>query len=137
MSITDMFSSMGVELTKKYDPAIGSAVKAYVLVQFVLVLVAGIALLAFPDIGYAVKALCVAMILFTMITTCHWLDARAAAPRLDRVRSITLGLLTLGAWLLGWPLGLCLLLALYALLNLLVLAGLRQPQAQVLTGAAL
>ncbi len=111
----------------KYDPAVGRAVNAYALVQLVIVMAVGIALLFIPGLSWATNATVVGLMLFTMVCTGHWLDGQ-------RVLNLELGRLVLvgvAAWL-GWQAGFGLVLAvsaaLYALLNLLVLPVLANAQ---------
>ena len=111
----------------KYDPAVGSAVNAYALVQLVLVMAAGISLLFIPDLSWTVNATVVGLMLFTMVCTGHWLDGQ-------RVLNLELGRLVLvavAAWA-GWQAGFGLVLAAsaaaYALVNLLLLPVLANTQ---------
>ncbi len=105
---------------QKFDPVVSGAVNAYALVQLVVVMAVGIALLFVPDLSWATNATVVGLMLLTMVCTGHWLDGQRAL-NLELARLV---LVALAAWL-GWQAGFGLLLAVsaaaYALLNLLVL----------------
>ena len=103
----------------KYDPEVSPAVKLYALAQLTVVMAVGIGLL-FAGLSWAANAGVVALMLFTMVCTGHWLDGR-------RALSLELGRLVLvaaAAWL-GWQMGFGSLLAVsvaaYGVANLLVL----------------
>ena len=110
----------------KFDPAVGGAVSAYALVQLVVTMAVGIALLFIPGLSWATNATVVGLMLFTMVCTGHWLDGRVLNLEIAR-----LVLVAAAAWL-GWQAGFGLLLAVsvaaYAVLNLLVLPLLANAQ---------
>ncbi len=112
---------------RKFDPAVSSAVNAYALVQLVVVMAVGIALLFIPGLGWATNATVVGLMLLTMVCTGHWLDGQ----RVLNLELARLVLVALAAWL-GWQAGFGLLLAVsaaaYAVLNLLVLPILSNAQ---------
>ena len=104
----------------KYDPQAGPAVNAYALLQLLVVMGVGIALLFVPGLSYGVTAAVVGLILFTMVCTGRWLDGRRAL-NLELSRLV---LVCAAAWF-GWQMGFGPLLVLsvgaYATINLLVL----------------
>ncbi len=107
----------------KYDPPVSAKVKAYALVQLLVTMAVGIALLFIPGLSWATNAAVVGLILLTMVCTGRWLDGR-------RVLNLELARLVLtaaAAWM-GWQAGFGLLLAVsvsvYALVNLLLLPAL-------------
>jgi sterol desaturase/sphingolipid hydroxylase (fatty acid hydroxylase superfamily) len=105
---------------RKYDPPVSLAVKVYALAQLAIVMAVGIALLFIPGLSWATSAAVVALMLFTMVCTGHWLDGR----RILNLELARLTLIAAAAWL-GWQAGFGLLLAVsaagYAVVNLLVL----------------
>lgn len=109
----------------KFDPCVGVSVNVYALVQLLLVMATGIALLFIPGLSWTTNAVVVALMLFTMVCTGHWLDGQRAA-RLELAR---LGVTVIAAWL-GWRAGLGLVfavsVAIYAIVNLLALPLLSQ-----------
>ena len=110
---------------EKYDPVVGASVGYYALVQLVVVLVTGVALLELRDLPYTVIAAVVAMMAFTMVCTARWLDGRSALT----LEILRLGLLLPGlalAWQAGAPGLLMLAVAIYGLVNLLLLPMLKR-----------
>ncbi len=111
----------------KYDPQVGGAVSAYALGQLLVVMAVGIALLFIPGLSWMTNATVVALMLFTMVCTGHWLDGQ----RVLNLEIARLVLVAAAAWL-GWQAGFGLLLAVsvaaYAVLNLLVLPLLANAQ---------
>ena len=101
-------------------PADGPMVSAYALLQLLVVMGVGIALLFIPGLSYGVTASVVGLMLFTMVCTGHWLDGRRAL-NLELSRLVLVGA---AAWL-GWQLGFGAVLAwsvaAYATVNLLLL----------------
>jgi sterol desaturase/sphingolipid hydroxylase (fatty acid hydroxylase superfamily) len=114
-----------LENFRKYDPPVGVAVSAYALLHLVLVMAAGIALLFIPGLSWATNATVVALMLFTMVCTGHWLDGRQVV-NLELAR---LGATAVAAWL-GWQAGFGLVFAFsvaaYAVFILLALPLLSQ-----------
>ncbi len=120
----------------KYDPQASAPVNVYALVQLVVVMAVGIALLFIPGLSWATNATVVALMLFTMVCIGHWLDGERAL-NLELSRLVLVGA---AAWL-GWQMGFGALLAIsvaaYGLLNLLVLPVLASSSGSQPRGLAL
>jgi sterol desaturase/sphingolipid hydroxylase (fatty acid hydroxylase superfamily) len=102
---------------EKYDPVVGAPVGYYALVQLVVVVGAGVALLELRDLSYFTLAAVVAMMAFTMVCTAHWLDGQRPLS----IEFLRLGLLV-PAVALAWQANVSSMLVLgvtvYGLVNL-------------------
>ena len=119
----------------KYDPAVGGVINAYALVQLVLVMAVGIALLFVPGLSWTANAVVVALMLFTMVCTGHWLDGRRALNEELARLTLTAAVAWLG-WVTGFGLLLALSIAAYVVLNLFLLPVLAQAASPALAGNA-
>lgn len=104
----------------KYDPQTGPMVSAYALLQLLVVMGVGIALLFIPGLSYGVTASVVGLMLFTMVCTGHWLDGRRAL-NLELSRLVLVGAAAWFGWQLGFGAVLAWSVAAYATVNLLLL----------------
>jgi alkylglycerol monooxygenase len=109
-----------LEKFERYDPEIGRSVGIYAFVQLLVVTAILVALLAVPDLPYPVVAVLVAMMLFTMVCTAHWLDGRRALL-LEGLRLASLALALGIAVQAGVAMLLVLPVLVYGLANLLFL----------------
>ena len=104
----------------KYDPSVGPAISIYALIQLVVVMAVGIALLFVPGLSWTTTAAVVALMLLTMVCTGHWLDGRRAL-REELLRLALIAVIAGLGWTAGFGLALALSVAAYVVVNLLVL----------------